>query len=70
MDALIQDAADLIADFDPAAARAFKAQPFNRRALAKAFRAGFLSHSSRTLNVCDIIDRVVDLDVVNRQLAA
>ena len=67
---LINDAADLIADYDPACAQAFRAKPFQRQALAKAFRAGFLSHSTNTLNVCDIIDRVVALDILSRHLAA
>lgn len=43
MHALIQDTAALIADFDPALARAFAAQPANRVTLAHAFASGLVA---------------------------
>jgi hypothetical protein len=59
----INQAADLIAQFDRSAANVFRNRPFHRVTLATAFRAGFLKHSEHTLKVCDIVDRVAALDV-------
>lgn len=69
-EALIAQVADMIADFDPAAAQVFRAQPFRRAAIAAAFRRGFRTHTAHTLHVCDLIDRAAALDVAARQLAA
>jgi hypothetical protein len=67
---MIQEAANLIAEFDAAAARVFVSRPFHRAALAKAFRAGFRTHSDYTLKVCALIDGIVHLDQINRQVEA
>jgi len=69
MQNLILETAELIAQYDAAAARAFVSKPFHREALAKAFRAGFRNHSERTLRDCSLVDRCVDLDKRMRQLA-
>lgn len=70
MTSLIQDAADMIAEFDAATARAFVAQPFNRLALVVAFESGFRTHSARSLQVCDLVERIAVLDSAQRRLAA
>jgi len=68
--ALIEDAAALIAEFDANAARVFLTQPFNRLAIVAAFTSGFRAHSARSLKVCDLVERVAILDSAARQLAA
>lgn len=65
-----QEAAALLAEFSPALARAFVSQPFNRGALAQAFRAGFRRHSDYSLKVCDLIDAIAHLDQLNRAARA
>lgn len=67
---MIQDAADLIAEFDAAAARAFVAHPFNRLAIVAAFTCGFRAHSERSVLVCHLVERVAVLDSAQRRLAA
>lgn len=66
MISLIQTAADLIAEFNPAAARVFVAQPFRREAIAKAFRAGFRVHSDYSAKVCELVEKTARLDRLNR----
>ena len=66
---MIEEAANLIAEFDPAAARAFVAKPFHRVALAKAFRGGFRKHSAYTELVCELVEKTARLDQLNRQEA-
>ena len=58
----IEVATNVMAEFNPAAARIFATQPFNRAAIAKAFRAGFRKHSVYSALVCDLIDSTVALD--------
>lgn len=70
MTTLVNEAADLMAQFDRNAANVFRTKPFNRVAIAKAFRAGFRIHSAHTLRVCDLLDRVAAADVQARRLAA
>lgn len=60
----INEAADLMAEFNPDAARVFRAQPFARAAMAAAFRAGFRKHSAYSALVCDLIDSTVKLDAL------
>ncbi len=67
---LVNDAADLMAAYDAAAARVFRERPFHRAAIAAAFRKGFKTHSPRTLTVCDILDRVAAADAAQRRLSA
>lgn len=66
---MIQQAANLIAEFDAAAARAFVAQPFNRVALASAFRAGFRTQSAYSALVCELVEKTARLDQLNRMEA-
>lgn len=70
MNTLVNEAADLMAQFDRNAANVFRTQPFNRVAIAKAFRIGFRAHSAHTLRVCDLLDQVAAADVQSRRLAA
>lgn len=59
-------AADLMAEFNPAAASVFRTQPFRREQIAHAFRAGFRRHSDYSAKACDLIDATVKLDRLNR----
>lgn len=68
MQATINEAAALMAEFDKGAANIYRTRPFNRVGIAKAFRAGFRTHSKRSLKVCDILDRVAEVDVKMRAL--
>lgn len=61
----INEAADLMAEFNPAVARVFRTQPFARAAMAAAFRAGFRKHSAYSALVCDLIDKTVQLDALD-----
>ena len=70
MNILVNDAADLMAQFDRNAANVFRTQPFNRVTIAKAFRTGFRIHSAHTLRICDLLDQVAAADVQGRRLAA
>lgn len=67
---LINDAADLMAQYDVGAANVFRTQPFHRAQIAAAFRKGFRIHSDRTLAVCSIIERVASVDAAQRRLRA
>lgn len=62
----ITHAADLMAEFDADAARIFRTQPFNRATIAKAFRAGFHTHSALSAAVCNLVDGIVKLDQLDR----
>lgn len=64
----ITEAADLMAEFDAGAARIFRAQPFHRTTIAKAFRAGFRTHSPLSAVVCNLVDNVVKLDQLDRRI--
>lgn len=66
---MIEEAANLIAEFDAGAARVFAAQPFNRVALAEAFRGGFRAHSAYSEAVCKLVENIARLDQLNRQEA-
>ena len=68
MESLIQDAADMMARFDPTAANIFRTQPFRRLMIAGAFRHGFKTHSPQTLELCDILDRVAAVDMAIRSI--
>lgn len=65
----LAQAADLMAEFDAGAARIFRAQPFNRAAIAKAFRGGFRAHSPLSAAICNFVDGVVKLDQLDRRAA-
>ena len=62
MEKLINEAAELMAEFDRNAANVFRNQPFNRASIAKAFRGGFSKHSAKSLATCDVLDKVAQLD--------
>lgn len=64
--AQIAEAADLMAEFNPAAAQVFRTQPFRREMIAAAFRAGFRRHSDYSALVCRLIENVAKLDRLNR----
>jgi hypothetical protein len=68
--ALINEAADMIAEFDPAAASIFRNQPFNRRAIAYAFERGFRTHSTHSFAVCKFLRAVVAADKADRAIEA
>jgi len=68
-DMLIRDTAAMIRDFDPAAARAFEVQPFQRKNLARAIRAGFGENPTPARRrMLDCIDSVADIDARARAL--
>ena len=64
----ITAAAAEMAAFDAGAAHIFRTQPFNRAAIAKAFRAGFRTHSPLSAAVCNLVDGVVKLDQLDRRI--
>lgn len=66
---LINEAAALIAEFNPSAAAIFRAQPFNRAAIGEAFEAGFVAHSDYTRKVCAFVRAAVRADRIDRQIA-
>ena len=66
----IQAAADMIAEFSPATAAAFRSQPFRRTALAEAFDAGFRRHTAYTLRVCAFVILAAKADRLDRAIAA
>lgn len=66
--AQIAQAADLMAEFDKGAAQVFRAQTFNRAAIAQAFRGGFRTHSALSAAVCNLVDGVVKLDQLDRRI--
>ena len=68
--AQITEAADLMAEFNPAAARVFRNQPFRRQLIAEAFRAGFRRHSAYSAAVCNLIDNIVKIDQLDRRIQA
>lgn len=63
---IINEAASLIREFNPRLADAFIAQPFNRVALAKAFRAGFKAQSVYSEKVCQFVETVARRDQLER----
>ena len=67
--ALINETADMIGDFDTFAANVFRNQPFQRQNIAKAFYAGFTTHSDATRQVCATVTAVANLDVRVRAAA-
>ena len=52
---LIVEAAERMAEFDPAAAKVFLAQPVNRALIAEAFEHGFRKHSKLSALACKFI---------------
>ncbi len=62
----INQAADLMAEFDRGAANIFRTQPFHRASIAFDFRKSFRKHSEKSLAICDILDRVAALDIKMR----
>jgi hypothetical protein len=66
----INEAADMMAAFDKGAANIFRNQPFHRAMIVESFRKGFLTHSANSLAACDLLDKVVSLDIKFRQLEA
>jgi hypothetical protein len=65
---LVKDAAALMAEFNPQAARLFESRPFQRVAIAKAFEGGFKKHSDYSRKICDLINRTAAADVKHRAL--
>lgn len=71
MQQTINEAAELIAQHDPALAAIWKAQPFNRVSMAYAFAAGFTKSESDDIHPdADLIIRVALLDQRMRKEAA
>lgn len=66
----IQAAAEMIAEFSPATAAAFRNKPFHRLALAEAFEAGFKRHSEYTMKVCAFVLLAAKADRLDRAVAA
>ena len=66
----VQAAAEMIAEFSPATAAAFLAQPFRRQAIADAFDAGFTKHSVYTLKVCAFVVLAAKADRMDRAIGA
>lgn len=66
----IETAAQMIAEFSPATAAAFRSKPFHRLALAQAFDAGFTRHTAYTLNVVAFVLLAAKADRLDRSLEA
>jgi len=70
MNANLEFAANLIAEFSVATAAAFRSQPFNRVSLAIAFEAGFRAHSDYSRKVCEFVLVAAQSDVNDRAIQA
>jgi hypothetical protein len=71
MQEIINQAADLIAKFNPQLAKAWMSQPFNRVNLAYAFAAGFAKSETDDINEnAALVIRVALLDREMRMEAA
>lgn len=66
----ISEATSLIREFNPGLADLFASRPFQREAIAYAFRRGFRKHSEYSFLVCQFVDRTVELDIANRAIGA
>lgn len=64
----VEAAADMIAEFSPATAAAFRSKPFHRVALAEAFDAGFTVHNTYTLRVCAFVALAAKADKIDRAI--
>lgn len=71
MQETINQAAALIAQFNPKLAKAFKSQPFNRVNMAYAFASGFAKSADDDINeTASLVIRVAILDREMRKDAA
>lgn len=67
----INEAAELIAQYDPALANLWKSQPFNRVSMAYAFASGFAKDESDDIHpTAELVLRVALLDREMRKEAA
>ncbi len=67
-DALVIEAADMIAEFNPAHAKVFAEESFRRIGNAKAFEAGFVKHSDYSRAVCKFVITAANLLVEYKKI--